>query len=360
MRKLLARGAGVTGGTGQPDGGRAGARRAVAITSALTVASALGGVAAFAQAAGAAPMPSIQQVQAEVNNLQSQSDQVGQQYDQVSSELAQAKARLAAVGKRDSKAVAAYDAARKALGRVAVASYEDSGNSSLMGLITSASPDHVLEQASLVEEIANINNEQAARFLAAANAVAAAEAEVRRTEMGIQQLSAQVTAKQEKLNALLASDQSLLQSLTVQQDQALATVGGGTTSATDPYGQSTPALEAVYYVYQHLGDWYQWGSTGPTTFDCSGLMQAAYAYAGISIPRDTYEQVAALPSVAESAMQPGDLMFFEGDGHVGMYVGNGLMIDAPATGQQVTLHSINEPWYAQNFDSAAYVPGAGA
>jgi cell wall-associated NlpC family hydrolase len=360
VRKLLAREAGATGGTGHHEGGRGGARRAVAITSALAVAGALGGVATFAQRAGAAPMPTIQQVQSEVNSLQSQSDQVGQQYDQVSAELAQAKAQLAAVRKQASRATAAYDAARRALSRVAVASFEDSGNSSLMGLITSASPDHVLEQASLVEEIANINNEQAARFLAAANAVAAAEAELQRTELGIEQLSAQVNAKRQKLNALLTSDQNLLQSLTVAQDQALATVGGGTTSATDPYGQSTPALKAVYYVYQHLGDWYQWGATGPTTFDCSGLMQAAYAYAGISIPRDTYEQVAALPSVAESDMQPGDLMFFDGDGHVGMYVGDGMMIDAPQTGQQVTLHSINEPWYAENFDSAAYVPGAGA
>lgn len=346
MRKLLARGTG--------------ARRGIVITSALAMAGALGGVGAFvhAQAAGAALMPTISQVQAKVNSLQAQSDQIGEQFDQVQAELTQAKAQLTVVKKRNSKAFAEYNAARTALKRVAIASYEDSGNSSLMGLITSANPDNVLSQASLVEEIANINNEQAARFLSAANAVAQAEAQVQRTELGIQQLSAQVGAKQRKLNALLADSQNLLQSLTVTQDQALATVGGGTTTGTDPYGQSTPALKAVWYVYQQLGKPYQWGATGPGSFDCSGLMQAAYAYAGISIPRDTYEQVAALPSVSESAMQPGDLMFFEGDGHVGMYVGNNLMIDAPATGQDVTLHSINESWYASSFDSAAYVPGA--
>jgi peptidoglycan DL-endopeptidase CwlO len=362
VRKLLAKGAGATGGPGKTEGGRSGTRRAITITSAVAVAGMLGGVGAFVhtQTAGAAPAPTISQVQSEVNSLQSQSDQVGQQFDQVESELSHAKAQLAAVKKRNSKAYGEYTAARKALQDVAIASYEDSGNSSLMGLITSASPDDVLSQASLVEEIANINNEQAAKFLSAAQAVAQAEAQLKRTELAIAQLSSQVSAKQQKLNSLLTKDQDLLTSLTEQQDEALATVGGGTTTGTDPYPQTTPALKAVYYVYQHLGDPYEWGSTGPNTFDCSGLMMAAYAYAGISIPRDTYEQVAALPSVAESDMQPGDLMFFEGDGHVGMYVGNGLMIDAPATGQDVTLHSINEAWYAENFDSAAYVPGAGS
>jgi cell wall-associated NlpC family hydrolase len=362
VRKLLARGAGGTGETGKTSGHRTGSRRALAITSAFAMAGALGGAGALVQAgtAGAAPMPTIPQVQSELNSLQSQQDQIGQQYDQVESELAQAKAHLATVKKENSKAYAEYTAARKALQEVAIASYEDSGNSSLLGLVTSANPDSVLSQASLVEEIANLNNEQAVKFLAAAQAVQQAEDQVQRSELAIQQLASQVSAKQTRLNNLVASEDALLKSLSLQQDEELVTVGGGSTSGVDPYSQDTPALKAVYYVFQHLGDWYQWGATGPDEFDCSGLMMAAYAYAGITIPRDTYSQVAALPAISEAAMQPGDLMFFEGDGHVGMYVGNDMMIDAPATGQQVNLHSINEAWYAANFDSAAYVPGAGS
>jgi cell wall-associated NlpC family hydrolase len=324
------------------------------------MAGALGGIGAVlqTQTAGAAPMPTISQVQSELNNLQSQQDQIGEQFDQVQSELKQAKAHLAAVKKANSKAYGEYTAARKALQQVAIASYEDSGNSSLMGLVTSANPGTVLSQASLVEEIANLNDEQAAKFLAAAQAVQQAENQVQRSELAIQQLSSQVSAKQTKLNKLVASEDALLKSLSLQEDEELVTVGGGSTSGVDPYPQTTPALKAVYYVFQHLGDWYDWGATGPDEFDCSGLMMAAYAYAGIAIPRDTYEQDAALPAISEADMQPGDLMFFESDGHVGMYVGNGMMIDAPATGQQVNLHSINESWYAENFDSAAYVPGA--
>ena len=358
MRRLLARGARATRVTRKTNGGSHGARRVAAIASAVAVTGALGGIGAFAHAqlAGAAPMPTITQVQAEVNSLQSQSDQIGEQFDQVTTELHQAQAQLAGVRKRDGKALGEYNAARTALQRVAIASYEDSGQSSMMGLITSANPNNVLSQAALLQELGNINNQQAARFLGAAKAVASAQAQVQRTELGISQLHQQVAAKQTKLNKLLASSQAVLQSLDIQQDEQLATVGGGTTSGVDPYGQSTPALKAVWYVYQQLGKPYEWGATGPGAFDCSGLMQAAYEYAGISIPRTTYDQVSALPAIAEGDLQPGDLMFFEGDGHVGMFVGNGLMIDAPATGQDVTLHSIKEAWYAENYDSAASVP----
>ncbi len=95
-----------------------------------------------------------------------------------------------------------------------------------------------------------------------------------------------------------------------------------------------------------------YGATGPSSFDCSGLVQAAWASAGVSIPRTTYEQVAALPAVSTSNLQPGDLLFFDGDGHVGIYVGGNMLIDAPQTGENVEKVALSG-WYAANLDSAA-------
>ena len=80
-------------------------------------------------------------------------------------------------------------------------------------------------------------------------------------------------------------------------------------------------------------------------------MQAAWASAGVSIPRVTYDQWAALPHISSSSLQPGDLLFFEGEGHVAMYVGDGYMIDAPQTGMDVQKVQM-AGWYAQNFDGA--------
>jgi cell wall-associated NlpC family hydrolase len=80
---------------------------------------------------------------------------------------------------------------------------------------------------------------------------------------------------------------------------------------------------------------------------------SAWASAGVTIPRDTYEQWAALPHISESDIQPGDLLYYNGIGHVAMYVGNGMIIDAPQPGQDVEEVPMDESWYADNFDGAA-------
>lgn len=103
---------------------------------------------------------------------------------------------------------------------------------------------------------------------------------------------------------------------------------------------------ALTFAYQRLGVDYQWGGTGPR-YDCSGLTQAAYRAAGISIPRTSEQQWSSLPAVADSDLQPGDLVFFNpGEfvpglpGHVGIYIGNGQMVDAPRTGAVVRIEPI--------------------
>jgi cell wall-associated NlpC family hydrolase len=82
-------------------------------------------------------------------------------------------------------------------------------------------------------------------------------------------------------------------------------------------------------------------------------MMAAWASAGVTIPRDTYEQWAALPHISLSDLQPGDLLYYNGIGHVAMYVGNGMIIDAPAAGQPVRELPMSTAWYAGSLDGAA-------
>jgi cell wall-associated NlpC family hydrolase len=133
--------------------------------------------------------------------------------------------------------------------------------------------------------------------------------------------------------------------------QSSATGTGTQSTYTGP--TSTQGGKAVAFAFAQIGKPYQWGGTGPGSYDCSGLVQAAWAYAGIAIPRDTYEQWGALPHINSSALEPGDLLFFDGIGHVAIYVGGGNMIDAPQTGETIRELPINNGWYSANFVGAA-------
>lgn len=90
-----------------------------------------------------------------------------------------------------------------------------------------------------------------------------------------------------------------------------------------------------------MGKPYVWGATGPDSYDCSGLTQAAWKAAGISLPRTTWDQVKVGTTVTTANAQPGDLVFFYDDiSHVGIYIGDGKMIHAPKPGANVRVESI--------------------
>ncbi|MGO8961488.1 MAG: C40 family peptidase [Streptosporangiaceae bacterium] len=104
------------------------------------------------------------------------------------------------------------------------------------------------------------------------------------------------------------------------------------------------AATAIAYAEQQLGKPYQWGGTGPDSFDCSGLVMMAYRAAGIDLPRTSEQQWAHGPRISRSQVRPGDLVFFAGSdgtikspGHVGLVIGGGLMIEAYATGYPIRI-----------------------
>lgn len=123
-----------------------------------------------------------------------------------------------------------------------------------------------------------------------------------------------------------------------------------TTAAKDNYSASAPAKPAasstgqkvVDAVYSKIGAPYAWGATGPSSFDCSGLTSWAYAQAGKQIPRTSQAQSSGGTPVAISDLQPGDIVaYYGGASHVGIYVGNGKIVDALNSGTPVSERSLN-------------------
>jgi len=179
-----------------------------------------------------------------------------------------------------------------------------------------------------------------------------AQQAARRTETAVAALGKQRLARKKSIATAVASQKTLLAQLTTQQ-AAMSVGAGGTTIGTYTGPTTTQAEKAIAFAYGQLGKPYLWGATGPGSYDCSGLVQSAWASAGIMIPRTTYEQWAALPHVPLSNLQAGDLLFFDGIGHVSIYVGGNMFIDAPQTGQFVQKVSLSSPWYASSLVGAA-------
>jgi peptidoglycan DL-endopeptidase CwlO len=330
-------------------------RRGVAIAVGLVT---LGGLAVFASAAGASPQPTVAQVQAEVNQLTSQYDKVTEQLDQAGEQLSAAQTRLAQVRAAANHANAQFQAARTTVAQIAAATFEDTGATSVAGVLTSADPSVVLQQGSLLMELSSSRNAETAQLLTDASQMAGVEQELQRTEDGIAALKTQLADHKSSLSKLIATEQATLDSLTVPQQQQVKsnTIGANGSAAPVTYSgpTTTQADKAVAFAYAQLGCPYVYGGTGPCNlgYDCSGLAQAAWAAAGVAIPRDSYEQWAGLPHVSVSAIEPGDLLIYNGEGHVAIYVGNGYIIDAPQTGMDVERIPMNTPWYADNLDGA--------
>ena len=334
-------------------GGMPWVRRVVAIASALV---AVAGLGVFASDAVAAPQPTVDQVQARINQLTSQFDKVSEQLDQASQQLSVAQSRLSQVRVHLDHANAQFQAAQANVAQTAAAAFEDTGATSIAGVLTSADPSVVLQQGSLLMELSGNRNAQTKQLLSDASQLAGVEQQMQRTENGIAALKSQLAVHKDSLGKLIATQKATLTSLTVPQQQAVQgnSIGaGGTTTATYTGSTSTQAGRAVAFAYAQLGKPYQWGATGPASYDCSGLVQAAWAAAGVVIPRTTYAQWAALPHIATSSLEPGDLLFYDGIGHVAMYVGNGYIIGAPQTGLDVQKIPMSTGWYAANYNGAA-------
>jgi peptidoglycan DL-endopeptidase CwlO len=108
----------------------------------------------------------------------------------------------------------------------------------------------------------------------------------------------------------------------------------------------------VGVALSQLGTPYVWAGSAPGGFDCSGLVMWAYSQVGVSLPHSSYAQYGAGVPVSRDQLQPGDLVFFDGLGHVGIYIGGDQFVHAPHTGDVVKISSLSESWYSATFVGA--------
>jgi cell wall-associated NlpC family hydrolase len=173
----------------------------------------------------------------------------------------------------------------------------------------------------------------------------------------IEQLQAAERRRQERLAAQARARIAAQESST--EINALGRVGeddqpvsDGAEATTAPPAPPSQYGGVVGIAMQYLGVPYRWGGADPSGFDCSGLIMYAYAKVGVSLPHHAASQYGMGVPVSRDELQPGDLVFFHGLGHAGIYIGGGQMVHAPQTGDVVKISDITSGWYYDTYEGA--------
>jgi peptidoglycan DL-endopeptidase CwlO len=324
-------------------------RRGVFAAAAMLSAA---GLLISAGAAGASPKPTVSQVKAKLNKLTAQENWLIQRYDQASEDLSGARQRLKLVNQEIARDQVLFHSMQGAIGQIASTAYENGSMTSPLGVLTAVDPQTLLAQSAILTHLSTSRQQQLTQVNLTARALADAKQTGQRTESAVASLKNQLASQKANLTKLITKQQNLLNTLTAQQ-QADLIGGGALVGGVNTVPTNTQAGKAVAFAFAQLGCPYVFGGTGPcgSGFDCSGLTMQAWAAAGVAIPR-TSEAQAGLTSVSLSALQPGDILEFAGDSHVGIYVGHNMLIDAPQPGLNVEEVSLSSSWYAANLDGA--------
>ncbi|MFF3121678.1 NlpC/P60 family protein [Streptomyces sp. NPDC057908] len=311
--------------------------------------------AALPGSAHADPQLTPAQVRAEVDRLYHDAEVATEQYNGAKEKASAAADAVDTLRNEAARGTERLNASRNALGSLAAAQYRTGGLDPAVQLALSSDPDQYLERASYVDRI---GDRQAAEVDGVERQVARI-AQLRSQAKGklaaLASRQAELKKHKAAIKTKLADAQRLLATLSPAEraayessDSARSADRADRSTARGP-GQApnARAAEAVAFAYGALGKPYVWGATGPSSFDCSGLIQAAWRSAGVSLPRTTYTQINAGQHISRSDLAPGDLVFFySGVSHVGLYIGNGQMIHAPRPGAPVRIAPIDQMPFA--------------
>jgi peptidoglycan DL-endopeptidase CwlO len=314
------------------------ARRAATLVAAVAVCAAV----LPAAAAGAAPAapgshPGLNAILAKARALSQQIDKLSEQYDGLKIQLAQARSE-AAIAKENAKRdqqILGQD--QSSIGAIAVENYMTGGLNPAMELLQASSPQSLLNRASIMTQIQHENGAKISLVAAAEAAAQRAMAAAAQQQQRAKSLEAQMAAKV----AIIQKKENFFNGKAYQQAEAIFQQTGKYPISPSQIPGDSIGVQALKAALTRIGYPYVWAASGPTAFDCSGLVVWAYKQVGISLMHFTGDLWNEGEHVSKSELAPGDLVFFFADlGHVGIYIGNGLMVDAPTFGQNVQVQPV--------------------
>ncbi|MFB7272262.1 NlpC/P60 family protein [Streptomyces sp. NPDC056244] len=355
-----------------------------------------------ANAAPTEPRPSVEEVQKKVDDLYRQAGGATQQYNKAKEATEKQKRTVGRVLDEVAKRADKLNEARRTLGGFASAQYREGGLGQTAALLFADSPQAYFEQTQMMDRLADRQRGVLADYQAQQAAAAKERAQAAKSLESLTASQAALRTSKENVQKKLGAARALLSRLTAEEQERLAALerkkeeearrkaeakakeearakaeaerlreqqqaaeppsagtdtgtgtgtdtspgtstgtGTGTGSGTAGGSYATKAAKVLAFARAQIGKPYVWGASGPSSYDCSGLTQAAWREAGVQLPRTTWEQVEAGTRVSTGDLLPGDLVFFYDDiSHVGIYIGDGMMIHAPKPGANVREESI--------------------
>ncbi|WP_333776270.1 C40 family peptidase [Streptomyces sp. IBSBF 3136] len=374
----------------RPTGTRvSGIRTPVLATAALT------SVALLSQTAEATPSadgrPSVEEVQKKVDDLYRQAESATGKYDAAKERTAEERKRVDTLLDDVAKRTATLNTAREELGSFAAAQYRTGAvTPGTATFLLADSPQDYFDRTQLMNRLTSRQKGMVDDYVTAQAATLKTRRKAVTSLKSLTRSQNDLKTAKSTVQEKLSAARKLLSTLTAQEKERLAAIerqkrqeaarkaaelarkqaaaaqaakqqgpstssgsssdsGSGTSSGSSSgSGTSTSdstyaakAAKALDFARAQIGKPYVWGATGPGSYDCSGLTSAAWKAAGVTLPRTTYDQVDAGTTVSLTDAQPGDLVFFYDDiSHVGIYIGNGMMIHAPKPGAYVREESI--------------------
>jgi cell wall-associated NlpC family hydrolase len=319
-------------------------KRLITALSGLALVAAVG----IIPSAPAQAEPDIDDVQSRVDRLYHEAEQASERFNDARLELDELHRDLRSVkadqARQDRRLAIVQDQVQDSI----VRQYEGESLSAVGQVVVSEDPSGFLSQLSTLSAFNDLQGSLFDNYATELKALDLRRAATEKRTAAVADTKARLAAEKATIDDKLAEAKSLLGELKAEQREAMVSRDRARSAApsTPAVAASGNAGAAVGYAMAQVGDAYVYGASGPSAFDCSGLTSMAWAAAGVSLPHSSSAQYSSGPHVSASDLQPGDLVFYYSPiSHVGMYIGNGMIVHAANPGSGVTTAPLNSMPY---------------
>jgi cell wall-associated NlpC family hydrolase len=359
----------------------------------VLVLAVLASLAVVQAAAAASPIAEKQaearQVMAQIDGLNTSLDRADELVNLANVKLSKVQRDIAMNRKELGVAKENLARSRKTIARRLVTLYTRGSTSTLDVILGSQNLQQVMERIDTADRVSSVDAEVAVQVAKFRSDVLRNRRALRTENAQVKRLVAQRAEQKRVIEEQLGARRTLLSSLDgevqrliseqqaaelraaraaqakvvevqaqAQATQSYAATTVGVTAATPEGATVVPSSSysgVAGVAMQYLGTPYQWAGAAPGGFDCSGLVMYAYSKLGVSLPHSSYAMWGDGVSVPKDQLQPGDIVFFDGLGHVGIYIGGGQFVHAPHTGTVVQVSSLDSGSYASSYVGARRV-----